>query len=287
MKNIYLNNTQIHSNTDNSLGFAVDPDISGLEQPTIRLPSFVRPNIDGGVVPSQLYGGRLVGFRGTVYANDVDTHLARRRSLESAVNIQKIVTGGFNPVTLKFTTNDNLALQTSVYTRKFDFPLKYLLGSRYKAEFFAPSIYLLSQIEKSSIIYVFNAGGFAVPFGVPFDMNNNSASITTLNNAGNLYAIPKIIVTAPLQNPTITNETTGEVMSITYTLTSSQYLEIDCDLHTVLYYSAPGASPTNVRDKVSGDFITLAPGDNIIKLTVATFDSGNIQITWRDSYSGV
>lgn len=287
MKTIYLDSTQIHSNTDNSLGFIVSPEIQGLEQPSIRLPSFDRPNVDGAVVPSQLYGGRLITFNGKVYASDVATYRTRRRTLESAVNIKKIITGGFNPITLKLTTMDDLALQVEVYTRKFDFPDKLLMAGNYKVEFFAPTLYLVSQAIRSQIVYVYDGGGMAIPTAIPTPFNANASALSILNNAGNVDAYPQIIITGPLDDPAITNESTGQVLNLDYTLTSGQYIAIDTDLRTVLYYSGVGASPTNIRDKMTGDFITLSPGNNTIKLAVAAFAAGNAQFSWRDSYSGI
>lgn len=288
MKNIYIDSTQIHSNTDNTLGFFVSPDIQGLEAPEIRLPTFNRPNIDGAVVPSQLYGGRLITIVGRVVGDGVSQYRTRRRQIEQAFSISRDGEGNAVPLVFKFQTMDDLLLQAEVYTRKFSLPDKHLTHGMFKADLFSPTLYLLGQVEKNTIIYPFDAGGMAIPFAVPLDISANASTSTPLNNAGNVDAYPTITINGPIEDPTIVNETQGQTMNLVHTLTSGQYIVIDTVNRTVLYYSSLGATPVNVREEVTGDFITLAPGDNIVKLTLGSFSTtGNIQFSWRDSYSGI
>jgi hypothetical protein len=287
MKSIFINDTQIHSNTDN-LGFIVQGDIKGLDTPAIRLPSFERPNVDGAIVPNQLYGGRLITLQGKVFASDISTYRTRRRTLETAIGIQRVQSTLY-PLLLKFTTMDDLALQAEVYTKGFDCPDREMLYANYKLDLFAPLTQLLGQTLKTSNVYAFTGGGFAIPAAIPFDISAGGSSAATLNNAGNVNAYPIITLYGVLNNPTIVNETTGETMNITYNLdTTAKYIVIDTLNRTVTYYSAAGATGVNVRSALTGDFITLASGDNSIKLTIASYNTtGLAQFAWRDSYSGI
>lgn len=288
MKTAHLGSTQIHSNTDSSIGFFLLPNIAGLEQPEIRLPSFNRPNVDGAVVPNQLYGGRLITLLGRVHGDDVSTYRSRRRTLQQAVAIQKDSNDEVIPITFKFTTMDDLDLQVEVYNKSFSFPDKFMLFGDYKLDLFAPSLYLLSQVAKSTVIYPFDAGGMAIPMGIPMAFNANAAAVSPLANDGNVDAYPTIQINGPITDPTLVNETKDQTMNFDYTLSSGQYIVIDTQRRTVVYYSSLGASPVNIRDALTGDFITLAPGSNIVKLTLGSFsDEGNVQFTWRDSYSGI
>lgn len=287
MKNIYLGTQQIHSN-DSNIGFLVAPNIKGLEQPSIRLPSFDRPNTDGSIVPNQLYGGRLITLSGKVFASTVVDYRTRRRLLETAVNIQRTIDGILQPITMKFTTMDDLALQVDVYTRKFDFPDGLLMSGDYKVDFVAPSIYLLGQTLKTQLVSAFTGGGMAIPTGIPTAMNVGGISAETLTNSGNIPAYPIITLEGPLEDPTLTNETADQTMNITYTLNAGESIEIDTINRTAVYYASLGASPVNVRQYISGDFITVEPGENIIKLTLAAYnDDGAALFAWRDSYSGI
>ncbi len=287
MKAIYLNATQIHSNTAN-LGIIVHPEIKGLESPTVRLPSFDRPNVDGAIVPNQLYGGRLISFTGRVFASDIVTYRQLRRTFERACAIQR-VNGVLYPISLKMTTMDDLELQVEVYRKSLDFPDKDLLFSQFRLDLFAPSLYLLGQTQKIKNIYTFFGGGMAIPMGIPLDFSTGGSSTDVLNNAGDVDAYPLITLVGPLDNPTITNETSGEQMVIAYNLTTNQKsIVIDTEKRTVIYYSSPTATGVNARSYLTGDFLTLHPGDNYIKLTLGTYNpDGVAQFSWRDSYGGI
>jgi len=287
MKTIYIDSLQIHSNTED-LGFIVDPNIIGLEQPTIRLPSFDKPNVDGSTVPSQLYSGRLITLSGLVYASDILTYMQRRSSLISACSIKKSSSNQILPLTLKFTTMNDLDLQVSVYNRKIDFPFKVIKSGRFKLDLFAPKFYLSSQVQKSAVIYVYTGGGMGCPTPSPTPFNVNASSISVLNNEGNIDAPTQIIITGPVSDPVVVNETNGQLMTLDYNLTTAdEFIVIDSELGTALYYADLNTTPLNIRDKISGDFISLIPGDNYVKLSVAGLDTGNIQVFWRDCYSGL
>lgn len=288
MKNIYIDTLQIHSN-DTDIGFFVSPEIQGLEIPSIRLPSFDRPNIDGAIVPNQLYGGRLISFKGKVYGGSVSEYRTNRQLLESAVAIKRTDAGELLPLVLKFKTMSDLLLQVNCYTKQFSCPDKNIGFANYKLDVFTGDIYLLGQTEKVAQIYTFQGGGMAIPMGIPMSMNTGGDSLQTLNNAGNVPAKPTITLWGPLQNPVLTNLTTGEVMTFTYNLTTAdQSIVVDTVNRTALYSSGLGATPVNVRQYLVGDFITIAPGDNEIKLSIASYNAlGLATFQWRDSYSGI
>jgi phage-related protein len=287
MKTIHIDTFQIHHNAGNG-GYMVNKNIQGLEIPSIRLPSFDRPNVDGAIVPNQLYGGRLITLEGKVMGNTVADYRQKRRDLENAVSINRVA-GILYPRTLKFTTMDDLNLQVEVYTKQLTFPDTEMLFGNFQLNLFAPSLYLLSQTQHIQSIYGFTGGGFSVPAEIPFAMNVGGGSPAVLNNAGNTLAYPLITLTGPLNNPSIVNETTGEQMDIAYNLdTSAKYITIDVLNRTVLYYSAFGATPTNARQYLTGEFITLAPGNNSVKLVLAAYNADGVaQFTWRDSYTGI
>ena len=287
MKAIYLNTTQIHSNTD-GIGIIVHPDIKGLEMPAIRLPNFDRPNVDGAIVPNQLYGGRLISFSGRVYATTVSAYRTLRRTLEQAVAIQRTA-GVLYPITLKMTTMDDLALQVEVYTKAFEFPDKDMLFSTFRMDLFAPSLFLLGQTLKTRNLYTFFGGGMEIPTAIPMDMNVGGESVDILDNLGNVNANPIITLVGPLNTPTITNETTGEAMTISYNLNvNTKRIVIDTEKRTVVYYASLSAAGTNLRSALTGDFITLAPGNNSVKLTLASYNADGVaQFAWRDSYGGI
>lgn len=287
MKTIYLDDLQIHDSLA-TLGFFVMPAISGLETPEIRLPSFVRPNVDGAVVPNQLYGGRLISFQGKVHATTVATHRLRRRQLIDASKINRDSLGVLRPLTLKFTTDDDIDLQVDVYTKSLVMPDKNMTNSTFKLDLFAPTLYLLGQQLKSFDIYIFQGGGWEVPSEVPLDMSVGGATTTNLENEGTVDSYPVYTLRGPLENPTFNNETNGQSFSLTYTLDSDGFIVIDTVNRTVVFYASEDDAPVNIRQYFSGDFVLLSPGANQVKFSNADFNnSGLISVVYRDSYSGI
>lgn len=288
MKNIYINNLQIHSNNDD-IGFWVSPNIEGLDMASIRLPSFQRPNIDGAFVPNHLYGGRAITLRGMVDGEGSETtYHTRRRQLIDTVAIYR-PGNVLTPLTMKFTTPDDKELQISVYMRDLRFPHEMLTAGEYVLELFAPDIHIVGQTLKQSQLNIFSGGGMGIPMGIPMDMSTGGAVQTVVNNAGGLVAKPYYVIYGTIEDPQITNDTTGESFSLDYTLTvATQRIEVDVENRTVLYFASATATGVNIRDKFTGDWFDLEPGNNTIKLVVVdTADTGYALIRWRDSYIGV
>lgn len=288
MKNVYLNDTQIHDNTAN-IGIWLRPKIMGLDSPSIRLPSFERPNIDGAFVPNQLYGGRSITLEGKVSGDgDVNTYRSRRRALELIARIYR--PGGIlQPLTLKFKTMDDLELQAQVYVKKLKFDDQEMTFGEYQLDLFAPDIRLLSQSEHQQQMNIFSGGGMPIAMPIPMSMAAGGLIETQIENLGSIGAFPFITIFGTIENPTITNQTTGEAFSLTYTLTTAaQFITVDVENRTVLYYADETTAPVNIRDKFSGDWFEIASGVNSLKLVVAdNADTGYALIVWRDAYLGV
>ena len=128
-----------------------------------------------------------------------------------------------------------------------------------------------------------------VPMPIPMSMAAQAPSEESLNNAGNIDAFLAITFHGPMQNPTLLNITNSDSLSVTYNMTSSnERIEIDTVNRTALHFATPTASGTNVRQYVSGDFLVLASGNNSIRLTTAAYNTtGYVNLSWRDSFSGV
>lgn len=287
MKNVYIDSTKIHDNSGNQ-GIFLSPKIQGLELPDLRLPYYERPSADGAIVPGQLYGGRLVSLTGRVIGETITEYRQLRRTLEAAVAIRRDTSGNELARALKFTTMDDLALQIDVYTRKLRFDDQLLRAGSFTLDLFAPDIALLSQTVKTSVIAAFTGGGMEIPTGIPMGMSIGGSTAATLNNAGNLAAYPTIVISGPVLNPTILNEQTGQTLDLTYELTdAAETIVIDTLRRTVIYYATSSGSPVNIRGAMEGDFITLDPGNNVIKLVLASTSDGVASFNWRDSYAGV
>lgn len=288
MKNAYLNELKIHDNQIN-IGYWLTPNIQGLEAPSIRLPSFERPNVDGAFVPNQLYGGRAISLEGRVSGGgNVLTYRSRRRTLENAARIYR-PGGALSPITFKFKTMDDLELQALVYVRKLNFPDRLLAGGSYSLDLYAPDIRLLSQELHSQQLNIFSGGGMAIPLEIPVNMSSGGSIETVINNAGDISSFPLITIYGTIEDPTLSNQTTGESFSLDYTLSSAdEFITIDVETRTVLYYADQNTAPVNIRQYFSGDWFDIEPGNNSIKLVVAnTSDTGFAIIRWRDAFLGI
>jgi len=290
MKNAYLNNLQVHDNQmASTLGFWLKPLIQGLEMPDIRLPTFDRPNIDGSFVPNQLYGGRAITLQGKVTGSgSLATYRTRRSQLESAVKIYR-PGGVLTPITFKFKTMNDLLLQASVYTKKLKFSDNLITSGDYVLDLYAPDIRLLSQELNQTQLNIFEGGGMPLPMPIPMDMSAGGTVLQPILNAGNFTSLPFFTIRGTIEDPTISNETTGKSFSITYTLTSTaERIEIDVENRTVLYFATDTSTGVNIRQYFSGDWFDIEPGSNSIKLVVADItDSGYLLIKWRDAYIGI
>ena len=185
-----------------------------------------------------------------------------------------------------FTRSDDVQLLLNVKSVKVTGDISAQDGnlSRFLVEMKTDYPFLQSNSQKSENISIFAGGGWAIPFGIPFDMSAGSVTDVSVENEGNYRAYPILRIYGELSNPVITNTTTGEVMNVSGDLaTAADYLEIDTFKRTVLLYPAG----SNARSMVSGDFITLQKGINNIRLSNGSSTDGKLVLSFRDHYVGI
>ncbi len=202
----------------------------------------------------------------------------------SRINLQKVLRLG-NTKLLKFTTCDDIALQTDVDVERFTMPYK---PGRQVAllELVSADWRFLSQTEHEyetpeTVI----SGGMSIPASIPYDLGEGSGpNGYGVTNAGNDYAEPIFHINGPFLSCVVTNITTGETFTITDTLQSDESIEINSINKTILKNGTENAYST----MTSGNFWRLAPGYNVIQFTAVGEDVETIlTINWRDSYIGI
>lgn len=263
-----------------SSGYLIDK-LKGFDFPEVNVDVADRGQYHGARLNSYSYGERLFTINGSIYGTSASNLETKRQALQKALDLH----GGVQTMTL--TTRGSLALQAEVIAIA-KFGVEYKKGSMSFCDFMiqlvAPYPFLLSQVLNSEEVEPFSGGGFAIPFAIPFSMGVGGSGTTTVTNDGNARAFPIITINGPIENPSIQNSTTGETCSLNYTLsTSTDYIEIDTYNRTVMLNGV-----TNLRQYFSGDWITLASGDNSIKLTGSSTgaDTGAI-FSYRDHYLGL
>lgn len=121
---------------------------------------------------------------------------------------------------------------------------------------------------------------FDQTFGLSFGGAITPGSVTVTN--GGSYAAPATYrITGPVTDPVVTNNTTGESFSLTVTLASGTYVDVDTLTRTILYQGS-----TNYYSKLdSGSTLfDLAPGANELRLTRTGSDAATLTVYHRDTY---
>lgn len=122
------------------------------------------------------------------------------------------------------------------------------------------------------------ASGRSYPRSYDYGYGGGTSGAVAIVNAGNVPTAPVVRLDGPMTNATITNETTGETLTITYTLGSGEYLEIDFVSKTVMLDGV--ASRYYAK---SGSWWELNPGSNSIRVTSGS-GTGSASIRWYDAW---
>lgn len=155
--------------------------------------------------------------------------------------------------------------------------------SVFRIELEAEYPFLQDQTEQNESVLVFSGGGMEIPMPIPMDMSMGGLNEVTITNGGNADAFPLFTFTGALGTPSLTNITTDKTFNLSTSLASpTDIIIVDTFLRTVIIN--PGG--TNGRRFASGDFWTLAPGDNLIRLG-SGIGTGSCLVTFRDHYYGI
>lgn len=111
-----------------------------------------------------------------------------------------------------------------------------------------------------------------------YGYGGGSSSAVSAVNAGSISTPPSMTVYGPLTNVTVTNETTDQSITITYTLASGEFLDLDFAERTVLLNGTASRYYA-----MTGDWWDLAPGTNTLRMT-ANSGTGTVAVSWRDTW---
>jgi hypothetical protein len=189
----------------------------------------------------------------------------KRRDLEEAFDLPR------NGLTwLKFQTVGGLLLQTQVQLNaSIQAPLQAgnLTIGDFRIELVAEDPVFYSQTQKNTDVTFASGTG-------------------TVTNSGNAPVFPVARIHGNIQNPSITNSTSGRAVSLSgITIAAGNYYDIDMLNETV-------KDPTGTSKYTyvnSDDFFSLAKGNNTISLGGTLGGSGlrKVTFTFRDGYLGI
>lgn len=106
-----------------------------------------------------------------------------------------------------------------------------------------------------------------------------TAGVLTAVNSGNAPTLPVFTLTGPLTNVTLLNETTGQSLTLTYTLGSGETLVVDFREATIKL----GGTASRYSAKTGGTFWEIAAGTNTLRFQ-AQSGSGTATIEWRHAW---
>lgn len=107
--------------------------------------------------------------------------------------------------------------------------------------------------------------GLAFPAAFPWSFGSSTGGTATLNNTGSYPTPPLLVINGPLSYPQITNQTTGEYLSLNIVLGSSDTLTASHQTGTL---TLNGSANRNNTVMAGSTFFNLGPGN-----TTLTFSS--------------
>jgi hypothetical protein len=254
--------------------------LTGFGFPSLKVDIKERGSTHGADLGVSLYGRRVMGIELEIIGKNTTDYETKRRALELACDI----TRGLQRIYI--TTRSGIeVICDAIVTGDFDLPYTkgQMIFSSVRLELTAPYPFFSSKDQKSSLISLWSGGGWGLPFELPLDMSCGGDVIANVVNSGNTKSYPVITLYGQLEDATLTNETNGETFSIDYEIADASQVVIDTFNRTIILNGT-----TNLRQYFSGDWLSLDPGGNGIKLTATTYGyNALVLLTYRDSYLGL
>lgn len=251
-------------------------DLEGFEFYTARNTYIDPPNRGGTTYITSRPGRRILAWRGLI-----TTDIGEKSRL-----LARVCRLG-NLKTIKFTTCDGLQLQCMA---EIDVLLNpYRRGRRvFQLQLTAPDYRFYSQVQYSvSLALSRSSAGVPIPAAIPSPIPRGNLSSITVTNNGNEETEPdEIIIHGPGTDFTVQNTTTGEILNIDLTLSSSESVVIKPSENSA--YVGSEAVFGSVSRTPAGRWLTIQPGVNTYVFRARSGGNDNTVLTlkWRDAYGG-
>ena len=273
MKSIIVSNgSQQFTFHDNQSG-TILREFEGFEFPTTRPVIEDIPARGGALYIGSQFGRRRLSWSGDLVS---DTVYNLRRQLLAPMEVGALKT-------LKFTTYDDLELQTQIEIQRILMPYTHMVHT-YLVEAIAPDYRFYSQAEYSENTVITEAqGGMAIKAPIPAPIGGGSSVDFILANSGTIATLPVFTIRGPGTDFIVQNTTTGKRFDLDLTLGSAETVTINTQRRTAF------KGNQNVFGSFSGDWMELATGNNRIVFNAVSGFSSNtrLTVTWRDAYIGI
>lgn len=292
---IYLDDYHLHSTTQ-TLHTTVKRPLAGLEGGEPRITVYNNPGEAGETVSQILDGASLITIPGSLRAingtsdqEKLDDYAAARREFIRATGFSRSPTGRVLPKTLRVTMPDGSAYQATVYRNNRQLPVEWNTYGTWLLELRNPSGVLESQAVTSVTLTLPEPGGLIYPVTYPVVYGASTGGSAGATNYGDAEAKPVITLYGPMENPVITNETTGQFIRLNTTIASGRRIVINTATPSIVEGNLTSTLTDNRQDTrgEGSRFWRVKPGANSFRLRAAAYDVGYATVEFRSAFSGV
>jgi hypothetical protein len=258
-------------------------DVAGLEDlPQIRNQDDVKGYNDGMFTGRDFYGGRNITFTMNVLAGNGNTAQANFNLFQAALNPQQ-----FGTTALQFLLSPSdtaKTIQARVRSRVALLNPEYTYGLiRAQISLFCPDPRYYDGTN--SIIYLSPSTPSGRTYNRTYNVTYGGGSLTsngTIVNSGWAATGPLVTITGPAVNPVVSNVTTGQSITINYTMGASDVLTLDLNNRLVTLNNSPAR---NLMANNS-QWFTAAPGNTTLSFTATSFTVGvtACSVTYAPAY---
>ena len=257
--------------------------ITGLASAPYRNTVVIYSDRDGGSVPDQKRGLRIITLEGGLDEDSCNDHLQARQELSFALGFNE-----WKPV--RFYLSDGRVLLNYCKFDQPDLPVAAQNYTDFQLVMMCRYVdfYDVSGGDAANVVQVYEAvsGGWVQHHTSGWVQHHTDGWVQTAGsgavNADNLGAVityPIIKFIGAVQNPVLTNETTGELIKINVTTSSTDEIVIDNRMQSVLLN---GGSINALLDSTS-KFFGLIPGSNMLIFNSDAGD-GYAVVEWYSTY---
>ena len=294
---LFYNDYQLHD-TGQTLPSKVKRGLEGLDNPEQRLDVYDNPGRDGQTVANVLNGSSLISLRGSLRSIVAGTDQQRqleyetsRLDLINAVRTTKDSDGRPAPALFKITTPSGSQYQAQVIKKAFKFDIEWLTFGTWTLHLINPRGIIEAQTATTTTVTLPQGGALKFPVRFPLHFSAASGGSATATNIGSADATPVITFYGPLDHPVLYHETLGLYLGLNLTLGSSDVVVAKPETPSLVQGTLT-TTPTTPRmgSMTTGSNLIdlrVVPGQNRFLLRANSYDTGRVEIVYRDTWEGI
>lgn len=262
-------------------GFHIER-LSGFAMPSTRVDMKDRGHYNGANLGYAYYGKRGMTVEGEIVGINAEDYETKRRLMTSSMDIMK----GLQEVVVQ--TRGGLAVKVNaILANPIDLPYEKgrIIRGKFQFQLITESPFFRGFEDYLKTVNLTDGGGFAIPFAIPLSLAAGLGAVDYAVNAGNGASYPIITFYGVADHPTLTNNTTGDSISVGRALIITDTVTIDTYNHTAMLNGV-----TNITNEITtvGSWLYLAQGYNALTLTTLTTSAtAKVTLAYNDVYIGI